>query len=300
MASQVIRLATLCLFLCSSLLVSVSAQAQKIKARRAIVSIDGAAVYAKPDFDAEVLTYLKLGEPVVASVKTFPGRGGIGLFFAVRGPNNVRGFIADTDLVAAESKKPLSPLMKKEKPVDLPTEASASEDASLSSKEPLYFTRFLGATLGRKGYSMKYDGKTYSSDLLFFGVRGTGPGTLFDGPPLDFNLAVSVDSPKFFEEFAQNKPNGFLVFSDLLLQLPLWEKQNQLIYYAFGFMASYSSYRVQVNNQFRDTKEFRLGGELGIGYAHRVFRKYLVRADYKYHFERFQNNSFWLSVMMEY
>lgn len=292
------RLLVLCFTLSSFFFASWSAQAQRIKARRAVVSIDGAAVYAKPDFDSEVLTYLKLGEPVIASVKTFPGRGGIGLFFAIKTSKNLRGFIADTDLVAAESKKPLSPLMKDAAPVNVSQNRKDQED--FSPEEPLYFTRFLGATFGRKGYSLKYNGKTHTSDLMFFGVRGTGPGTLFDGPPLDFNLAVSVDSPDFYKNFAQNKPNGFLVFSDLLLQLPLWENSNQLIYYGLGLMASYSSYRVQMNNQFKDTKEFRLGGELGAGYAHRIFRKYLIRADYKYHFEKFQNTSLWFSVMMEY
>lgn len=274
-------------------------RAESIKARRAIVSIDGAALYAKPDFDSEVLTYLKLGDPVIASIKTFPGRGGIGLFFALKTAKGLKGFIADTDLVAAGTKRPLSPLMKDSAPVDMSGKSDQGPDA-LAPEEPLYFTRFLGAAIGKKGYSVKYNGRTYSSDMLFFGVRGTGPGTLFDGPPLDFNLAVSLDSPKFYEEFAQNKPTGFLLYSDLLLQLPFWENKNNLVYYGLGFMATYSSYKVQLNNRFQDTKEFRLGGELGLGYARRIFNKYLVRMDYKYHFERFQNTSYWLSVMTEY
>ncbi len=273
---------------------------QTLKARRALVSVDGSVVYAKPDFDSSVLGYLKLGEEVIASQRTFNGRGGIGLFFAVKTKKGLKGFIADTDLIAAETKKPMSPLMKDHAPVDLRKEPNQPNRDMFGEKEPLYFSRFLGGSIGKKGYSVKYNGRTYSSDLLFFGIRGTGPGTLFDGPPLDFNLAVSVDSPKFYEEFAQNKPNGYLVYSDLLLQLPAWENDNQLIYYGLGLMATYSSYRVQINNRFSDTKEFRLGAEIGLGYAHRIFKNHLIRVDYKYHFERFQNTSFWLSVMTEY
>ena len=271
----------------------------KIKARRALVAVDGAAVYSQPDFDASVLTYLRTGDEVVASVKTFPGKGGIGLFFAIRTENGLKGFLADTDLVDAETKKAISPLLKGEKLGDFaqPGESRVAEEGP---KEPLYFTRFLGATLGRKGYGVKHNGKKYHSDQLFFGIRGTGPGTLFDGPPLDFNLLVSIDSPDFYEEYAQNKPNGFMVFSDLLLQLPLWENDASIIYWAFGFMGSYFRYRVQENNTFSDDKQFRLGGELGVGYGHRLGRKYILRADYKYHFEKEQSSSYWLSVMAEY
>jgi hypothetical protein len=227
---------------------------------------------------------------VIASVKAFQGGGGIGLFFAIKSQAGVKGFLADTDLVDAENKQPISPLLKAR-------EAMKEQERP---KEPLYFTQFLGAAVGRKGYALKYNGKKYQSDLLFFGLRGTGPGTLFDGPPLDFNLLVSIDSPDFYKEFAQNKPNGFSVFSDVLLQLPLWENQNQIFYWAFGFMGSYSRYRVQVNNNFTDQKEFRLGGELGLGYGHRLGKKYIFRLDYKYHFEKYQNTSYWASLMAEY
>lgn len=288
-------------FLLFGLALATSQSWAKIKARRAVVAIDGAAVYAKPDFDSEVLTYLKLGEAVVASVKTFQGQGGFGLFFAIRNPAGVKGFVADTDLVAAKTSRPLSPLLKNQGPVDIKKGESPEKKADpFQQEEPLYFSRFLGPVIGRKGYSLKYNGATYSSNLIFFGIRGTGPGTLFDGPPLDFNLALSIDSPDFYQDFAQNKPNGFHVFSDVLLQLPLWEKSDQLIYYAFGAMMSYTKYRVQLNNQFNDTKEFRLGAEVGAGYAHRIMKKYLLRADYKYHFEKFQNTSIWLSAMTYY
>ena len=73
-----------CLTLFSSFVFCSPNAEAKIKARRAVVSIDGAAVYAKPDFDSEVITYLSVQEPVIASVKTFSGRGGLGLFFAVK------------------------------------------------------------------------------------------------------------------------------------------------------------------------------------------------------------------------
>ncbi|NCN42063.1 hypothetical protein GW916_12535 [bacterium] len=283
----------------------------KIKARRALVSVDGAAIYSKPDFDSEVLTYLRLDEMVVASVKTFPGRGGMGLFFGIRSQSGVKGYIADTDLVDVKTKKPLSPLLRDRKdPVGLPAQEKSSPFGvenpdnlgadGFGEEEPLYFRQFIGFTVGRKNYNQQYSGSVYKADMTFFGFRSTGPGTLFDGPPLDFNLAVSLDSPEFYSEFAQNKPNGFLVFSDLLLQLPFWESKRQIVYYALGLMMSYSKYEVKINNQLSDSSEFRLGGELGLGYGFRLFGNGMVKLDYKYHFEKYQNRSYWLSYLVEY
>lgn len=280
------------------LIFSSALNARALKARRALVAVDGAAIYEKPSFDSPVVTYLNAGELVVASVKTFQGIGGIGLFFALKTKSGVKGFIADTDLVSAQTKKPLSPLMKDRDPVRV--DRKDLEKSFGEPKEPLYFTRYLGLSFGKKGYSKKYAGRTYSSDMMFFGLRSTGPGTLFDGPPLDFNLLVSVDSPDFYTEFASNKPSGYLAYSDLLLQLPFWDKDNHLVYYGFGFMMSYSSYSVKISTQTKDETEFRLGGELGLGYAYRFMKSYVVRADYKYHFEKHQNSSYWLSVMTEY
>ena len=287
------------IFLILTLTMSFNIDAQTMKAKRAIVAVDGAGVYQKPDFDSEVLTYLNTGEVVISSVKTFQGAGGIGLFFAIKTSKGLAGFIADTDLIDATSKKPMSPLMKDAESANI-ARKDIEKSTDPGEKEPLYFTRFLGASVGRKGYSIKHQGRTYSSDMTFFGIRSTGPGTLFDGPPLDFNLLVSLDSPEFYKEISGNSPNGFLVYTDLLLQLPAYEKDNHLFYYGFGFMATYSSYRVQTNNRFNDEKGFRLGAEIDAGYAYRVMKKHLVRLDYKYHFERFQNTSFWLSVMTEY
>ncbi|HAG91389.1 MAG TPA: hypothetical protein DCL41_05930 [Bdellovibrionales bacterium] len=302
-----------CLTLFSSFVFCSPNAEAKIKARRAVVSIDGAAVYAKPDFDSEVITYLSVQEPVIASVKTFSGRGGLGLFFAVKAKGGVKGFIADTDLVDASSRKPISPLLKEKEtaPLALPPkeekpntiEHSIPEDLGsdgFGAEEPLYFRRHLGGVVGRRNYNIQYQGSTYLSDLTFFGFRSTGPGTLFDGPPLDFNLAVSLDSPSYYTEFAQNKPSGFLIFSDLGLQLPFWEDPKQIVYYSLGLEVTYSRYKVQINDQFTDTSEFRFGGELGLGYGHKLFGKDLIRLDYKYHFGKFQNRSYWLSYLVEY
>lgn len=273
----------------------------KIKARRALVGVDGSAVYKAPSFDSEILTYLSLGEKVISSIQTFQGAGGIGLFFKVKTSKGVLGFVVDTDLFSEKSKRPLSPLAKGNKDMDPPAwgESQQKEDEA-EEQESIYFTRYLGATIGKKVHRIKHQSKTLSSDLLFFGVRGSGPGTLFDGPPLDFNLLVSIDSPEYYKSFAQNEPNGFVVFSDFLLQLPFWENQRHMFSYTLGLMALYSSYTVKEGGKASNSKEFRFGPELGLGYSYLIKKKYIIRLDYKYQWERFQTTSYMLSFQKEY
>ncbi|MGE0528904.1 MAG: hypothetical protein AB7P49_17705, partial [Bdellovibrionales bacterium] len=159
--------------------------------------------------------------------------------------------------------------------------------------------RFLGAAVSRVKFTEKFSGRKLSEDMWMYGLRMSGPGTLFDGPPLDFNLWFSLDKPGYYSQFADGKPTGFLLFGDIMAQLPLVDYRNTLVTYGLGVMWTYTKYRVPVNDLHFDSQEFRLGVDLGLGVGQRI-GKFMIRLDGKYYIEKTQYPGYILSVQAEY
>jgi hypothetical protein len=126
-----------------------------------------------------------------------------------------------------------------------------------------------------------------------------GPGTLFDGPPLDFNFWFSLQKPGYYSRFDSGTPTGFLVFGDLMAMLPLVNLDNNLVSYGLGLMWVYTKYSVPVKQVTFDSQEFRVGVDFALGYGHR-FGRFLLRADAKYYIEKTQYLGYVLSFQTEY
>ena len=265
--------------------------AAKLEATRGLVITDGAAVYVKPDFDSAVVGYLNYETQVTASVKSYSGVGGLGLFHKIvyQGKS---GFIVDTDIRLTKKNAPAAakgkgaPKKRRSKAFD---DEFEDEDAS-SDNEPLYFTRYLGGALAIVNFTEKFSGRKLSDQMTFFGLRMTGPGTLFDGPPLDFNVWLSVDKPGYYNQFSSGSPTGFMLFSDASLILPLYEHKDFLVNYGLGLMAAYTRYKTGNTTTF-DSQELRLGVAFDLGAAYR-FDRYAARFDIKYYYEKTQYMGF--------
>ncbi len=159
------------------------------------------------------------------------------------------------------------------------------EEQENLGKAPLYFTRYLGGAFAIVNFTEKFQGQRFSDDMMMYGLRMTGPGTLFDGPPLDFNLWFSLDQPDYFQKFASGRSNRILLFGDVLAMLPLIDTTNWLATYGLGLMWTYTRYRIPVKTLSFDSQEFRIGLVADVGVARR-FGKYLLRADAKYYYEK--------------
>lgn len=280
-------------FIPIAFVVSPIAGAKGLAARHATVAVDGAAVYSQPNFDAPVVEYLSYGTKVVASKKSFQGFGGLGLFYKVRTPSGHLGYLTDTNLVAGLRK------LQKQREKSSGTSTTAQPAPPPDHGEPFFFRRYMGGTLGPIGYSEKFSGHKLTAHPLFVGFRLTGPGVLFDGPPLDFDFLISPSAPKYLHTFGQGNSTGFLLLGDLNFFLPFKQGRRFLIDYGLGLMWTYSRYKVKVDNQFYDSQELRVGGDLAIGASYRISR-YAIRLDAKYFFER---TSYWgefLTLQTEY
>lgn len=282
-------------FLASPSFAQDSAAGKKLSTVPAEIYVDGAAIYEKPDFDSRVLDYLRYQTKVQVSKKAFRGTGGMGLFHRVRYSGSKLGWVPDTDVRVsdAESVQVAAPEKKSG------SKAWEKEEEEVLGKAPLYFTRYLGGAVAMVNFTEKYQGRKLSDDMLMYGLRMTGPGTLFDGPPLDFNLWFSLDKPNYFSKFSSGRSTGFLLFGDVLAMFPLIDETNWLVTYGLGVMWVYTRYKIPVKSATFDSQELRIGGTADFGVARRI-GKFLLRGDVKYYYEKTQYFGYLLSFQGEY
>lgn len=274
----------------------------------ASVVSDGAAVYEKPDFDSKVIDFLNYGSKVNVSKKAFSGVGGMGLFHKVRVKSGKIGFIPDTDIRVSnqvrervrESAPPKAdPSMPKSKAF------ADDEEEAPSGRAPIYLTRYLGGAVAMVDFTEKFSGRKLKDQMLMYGLRMMGPGVLFDGPPLDFNLWFSLDKPSYYDRFSTGA-NGFLLFGDVMAMMPLVNLDDWAVSYGLGLMWTFTKYRVQVTRagtnvpENTDSLEFRMGLDVGLGVSRRIAKKYMIRADAKYYYEKTQYLGYMLSFHSEY
>lgn len=263
------------------------------KAQAGVVGVDGATVYAQSDFDAKVVAVLQPGMKVTVSQRKFPGLGGLGAFYRIRfGPEKF-GYVADTEVIPEFQK-----VGKKKKKNPFFEDVEELRERALSGRESIYLTRYLGLQVGQLQFTERFQGRSLSDEVMMYGVKATGPGVLFDGPPLDFTFSFSPTPPDYYN-ITGRPPSGFFVFSDLSMLVGIVDKPNFAIYAGLGLMLTYTKFRVQTALDFRDISELRLGavGEVGMAYR---WRKWVGRADAKYYYEKRTYLGYWLSLQHEY
>lgn len=268
---------------------------------------DGGSVYSRPDFDSPVADYLSVKTPVWISKKAVPGHGGLGLFHKIRYKNR-SGYMADTDIHVVE-KEAIEQERQSERPKLGKHKKKIHDEAYDDEQEeqqhdmkPVYFTRMGGVALGLVNFTEKFSGHKLWDHMLMYGLRLTGPGTIFDGPPLDVNVWFSLQKPGYYNQVADNPVQGFLMFGDIKAMFPLKEWENALINFGAGMMWTYTNYKVATGKTGQtnlDSQEVRVGADFDLGAVYR-FKPFAVRLDASYYWERTQYLGYIASFQMEY
>lgn len=267
----------------------------RVKAQYGVVGPEGATAFKGPDFDSQVIATLPPGLKVVISQNRIPGLSGLGAFYKVRfGKNGTIGYVADTELIPEFQR-----VGKKAKRNPVFESVEEFRERVQKGLEPIYMTRYLGGQLTSLAYAESFQGRKLSDSVLLYGIKATGPGVLFDGPPIDVSLVFSMKPPGYYDELARSPPSGFLVFTDASMLLPLYEKLNFLVYGGLGAMATYSKISFQTTLDTVNNTSFRVGlvGQLGAAYRH---KKWIIRADAKYYYEKHTYLGYSLSLQHEY
>lgn len=262
-----------------------------------MVVTDGAAVYQKPDFDSKVVTYLNFKTQILASTKPVTGSTGLGLFHRIA-HKEVQGFIADTDIRLLSAVKELVPSKDKEKGGK--SKAWEQEERDSMGESPLYLTRYLGGALAMVNFTEKFQGRKLSDNMTMYGMRMTGPGTLFDGPPIDFNFWFTLSKPGYYSKFSSGAPTGFMLFGDVMAMFPMIDTQRTIVNFGLGIMYTYTRYKIPVKEITIDSQELRVGLDLGLGAGIKLGQKGLLRADMKYYYEKTQYLGYLLSYQVVY
>lgn len=277
-----------CFFLFAALFSTIPVYAGHAK-----ISVDGASVYSRPDFDSEVVDFLGYGAQVQTSSKPVKGRAGLGVFYLVRTAKGKKGYVADTDLMTGNNEP-----VYNEKTDHRRKKREAEEEEANYATRPVYFTRYVGGSVSYADFSEKFQGNKLHQMIPFLGFRLTGPKTLFD-VPTDFNIMISPKPPGYLSEVATGTASGFVILTDLDFMFPLWESRNSLWNYGLGLLLTYSQYSVQVGGNGYDSRELRMGIDFDLGYAYRI-TNYLLRFDFKYFIERSNYYGLMVSFQAEY
>ena len=263
-----------------------------ISAQSATVGLDGATVYEAADFDSKVLIQLQPGYKVVISRKTITGRTGLGSFYRIKYEKNKFGFVADTEMIpeyqlGAKKKNPVF-----DKVEDL-------RERAITGLKQISETRYLGASLARMDYHERYQGRGLNSEMQMYGLRFTGPGVFFDGPPLDFNLSFSPQAPDHYQKLTGTPASGLIIMIDTLFLINFYEWQNAVVHVGLGPLVNYTKFRIKEGFNYIDSQHFRIGavGEIGAAYRH---KKIVGQVDIKYFYENSSYLSYLFSLQHEY
>jgi len=172
----------------------------------------------------------------------------------------------------------------KQPPTANPDYEKADDQMKNADREPVYFEKFLGPNIGIVQFTEKFDRKDLSSEVMTFGLRGSGPGLLFDGPPLDMGIAFSIEAPSYYSQFSSSDATGFFVIGDALFPFPIIASDNFALSLGVGTMFSYTRFSVQVRSSDFDSQEFRIGLAGSLSAMYRI-DKIAIKADVKYHYE---------------
>ncbi len=265
----------------------------RTRVQASIVITDGAAVYARPSFDAAIIEYLERGTRIPTTLKPVRGSEGLGLFYRTKTPTGKIGYITDVDV---ENQFQTGRGKRQERN---PVFDEIKEHQDNPDRQPIYFTRYLGMTVGRVDYTEKFSGKELSAESWLYGIRATGPGVLFDGPPLDVSVAFSISPPKYYSRITTSPPNGFYALGDFIFPFPFFSSDHSSFHIGLGAMWTYTKFNLRVRNSTFDSQEFRIGVLGDVGYGFR-FKTWALRANMKYYWEKTKYLGYWLTIQHEY
>ncbi|HVK60228.1 MAG TPA: hypothetical protein VM432_01710, partial [Bdellovibrionales bacterium] len=187
------------------------AQKKKTSGKKAVVITQGAQIYEKPDFDANVIGTVQAGKSVVVSSGTY---GAFVKFYKIR-VGKTLGYIADIDVkVAGKSAAGKSAKTKTQSSEKKPSKKSAERERKEPKPEPLYFSRFIGLDVGKIWFKEGISGIDAKEGLLTYGLRVTGPDVLLEGAILDWNLILHYGAPSYYDQLSATKPAGFVLWTD--------------------------------------------------------------------------------------
>lgn len=254
----------------------------------ATIRTDGALIYSKPDFDADILATLSEGQTVRVSKAT---TGEVAKFHKVRaGP--VLGYIAEIDVqIEGATKKRTHKRGEKKQ---------AKKKKDDGPQDPMMFSRFVGILIGQTSFLESVQGRDSDESLLVYGMKVTGPDVVLDGPIMDLNIALHYGAPTYYDRYSVTKPTGFVLWVDPLVLLPFINAQNHMVYLGAGPLLVLSSFKyTEAAGGLVDATSLKLGLSFELGFGFRI-EKVAARIEGVYYLEHQSYKGVRLSVQSQF
>ena len=221
------------------------------------------------------------------TTKIYKGVGGFGTFYKTKLKNKKIGYITDIEVIPQYIK-----VGDKLRPNEEFKQFGLRERTK--HLEDIYLSRYLGVSSSWVSLTEKWGEKTFTKFVPFLGLRLTGPKFISEQFPWDLEILINPFLPKYYKEIPlkEDKGNitdssGFHIQSSLLFNLPLSQTIFRLIYAGLGPSFFFRNIELQSSeNASYNLKQLRLGATLQFGLAYRVYEKYLVRIEGRYHWEK--------------
>ncbi len=248
------------------------------------VILDGAMVYEQSDFDSKVLAYLPAGRFFSISSRTY------GPFYKIEFDKGSVGWISDVDIkpskssggrnVANDGAAKKGGKSAPEDNTEVPEVRQRFEDA-----------KYIGGGLLSAKFAEKTLGDVFEENMLFYGVKLSGPGVLLPGGEMDFNILYHSGAPKPYAKYSGWQTKGMIILLDALFIQQTSLGRNLLVYYGLGPLLHINKYEVYIKNALTDAKEFidindvRIGTAFAVGIGFRL-KSLALKFEGKYNYDR--------------
>jgi hypothetical protein len=267
------------------------------------VRTDGAMVFAKPDFDSDVLTTLKEGDKVRVSIGTTGEKAN---FHKVRA-GTILGWIAEIDVQVDDAPKKREQRRGAGKRDNKNTKITEKKSSNLNKPKkpfmddsvPMFFQKYVGAVVGLSDFDESISGVDAHESLVFYGLKLTGPDILFNGPVLDVNLLLHYGAPSYYNSLSTTKPSGFIFTADALLLYPFFNRDKGIVAMGLGPLLKLTSFNVTNGGDLKSLTEFDAGVSLALSGAMK-FNKIAVRLEGKYLIEKHSEKLFQIAIQQQY
>lgn len=301
-----------CFFLLPAILCfsSIGETQQKRPARRApaqekasagsqkgIITVQEASIFNQPNFDAQVIGMVNEGQVFDISTGTRES------FYKIRLRPGFTGWISEAEIrpIDAGQAKKIETRRKKNQ-----AQMKKAPEKRPKSK-PLDQRRFRGLVLESMNFSEKTMGKTRRGNLLLYGLKFSGPNTLFDGEiETDTEVLFHSGAPGYYKEATGNPAGGFLLMGNFLFQTTLPRSENLMVFYGFGPSFRLSHFEVSLSNdpsaggkRSYALDDMTVGAVFNLG-ALMTFGSYAARLEGRYYWETQQYMSFGLAFQKEF
>jgi hypothetical protein len=279
--------------------------------RTAIIAVEGAMVYKKPDFDSAVIGYMPRGKKVKVSTKSF------GPFQRVGFREGVMGFISDVDIVTEEGvpfsvvnsgedpgkKEAASGEKSGEKPAKGKKKKKRSGPEKIYRKKPVATADAIGVAVGYIAYKELVSRREFTENIIVYGLKYTTRAPFLMGPyGLDVTLLFKPSPPSYYQTALGTSAKGMYIFFDAVWTFPLTEFMGKdgMMIAGIGPLVTYSEAKATLPSgvDFKQT-DLVVGASLQLGAAIR-FSPIILKCDAKYYLDKNSYLGFLGSMQYEF